>query len=78
MAKMSGKVPAVMKARRQQKKKKGSSTTGKSKGLVPAPEDRAMAQNSRSYKDPRYAGWCAWADRKNKSGGTGAAANITR
>jgi hypothetical protein len=57
--------PANCRSRREQKRRKGSSTTGKSKGLVPDKGDRAMARQSRSYKRPDYTSWCARMYAKN-------------
>lgn len=65
MAKMSKSMPASCRGRRMQKQRKGSSTTGRSKGLVPMPGDRMMARRSRSYKLAEYAGWCSKMNAKN-------------
>ncbi len=56
--------------RRANKRKKMSSTTGKSKGLVPLPLDRVMASRSRAYKTQAidYAEWCKKSDSKNGRG----------
>ena len=39
-------------------KKFSRQATGKSKGLVPKPQNRVMAKCSRSYKMRGYALWC--------------------
>lgn len=50
--------------KRHKKRTKGSSTSGKSKGLLPGPEDRGMAKRNRSHKDQGYDDWCQRMDVK--------------
>jgi len=52
--------------RRFLRKKKGSSTPGRTKGLLPSPEDRIMAKRSRSYKSLNYQAWCTKYDGTQK------------
>lgn len=63
------KVKATMgkwKARKMVKGQRASQTTGKSKGLVPAPLARFMCRRNRSYKHPEYdAVMAALGKRKN-------------
>ncbi len=44
--------------KRLRKLRKASSTTGKSKGLIPSPMHRMYARRNRSYKYPQYEAWC--------------------
>lgn len=51
-----GNIPQQCKGRKL-RKKNGSSTSGKSKGLLPTTQERAFAAYSRSYKEKGYTDW---------------------
>ena len=60
-----GNIPAQCKGRKL-RKKGGSSTSGKSKGLVPTTEERIFARVSRAYKLRGYADWAKRTNALNK------------